>query len=177
MSVTNTANSDKYRTVFSNVPVPESRTRKLDMEVFTSYVKSIVLPDISIQTTEVSIGNTIVNTPVQKYNTELGQMTIEFFADEDLENYKAWFDWLYAIRKGCPTVGAGNIQESIIHQIQVLMLDNEDRMTNKMVFSKCWLLSLSPLTMNFGSSDELLYACTFQFDKFEIIETEETLNN
>ena len=177
MSTTNTANSDKFKLILSNVPQPATRTSSLNMEVFHSYVKGITFPDLSIESQISSFGNVIENTPVQKFNTNLGQLLIDFHVDEDFENYKAFYDWIFQIRSGCPTAGADSVKQSNISQIQVHIMDNENRTTNKMIFGDCRLTSLSSLTVNFGSSDELAFSTTFEFDSFVITKTTATLNN
>jgi len=177
MSTTNAANSDKYNLIISNMPIPSTRTTKLDFEVFHSYVKSIILPDYSVEVQDSSYGNVIQKNVVQKSNADLGQMTVEFVVDEDFENYKAFFDWITLLRDGCPAAGKTSLIDSDIFQIRVNVLDNENRKTNTLIFRKCILISLSSLTVAFGSSDELVFSTTFVFDTFDIEKSTLVLNN
>ena len=177
MSKINNANSDKFKMVFSNIPIPATRTRPPDLEVFNNYVKSVTLPDYSLETLESRFQGATVRYPSSQFNDNLSQITIEFFVDEDMENYKAFFDWIDQIRRGCNAKGESTLLDSNIKQMKVLVLDNENRRTNTLTFKDCWLLSMSALSLIFGSSEQLQFSCTFSFDVFEIESTTETLNN
>lgn len=177
MSKVNNANSEKFRVIFSNIPVPTTRKTKLDLEVFNNYVKSITLPDYSLEMAESKYLGATVRYPSSQYNDNLSQLTIEFFVDEDFENFKAFFDWIDQIRRGCATKGETDTLKSNIKMINVLVNDNENRKTNTLTFTNCWLISMSSLSLIFGSSEELQFSCTFVFDTLDITPTDQTLNN
>ena len=177
MSTINNSNSDKFEIIFSNIPQPKERTDKLNMEVFHNFTKSVTLPDLSIETSKTSFGNMVQTNVVQKYNENLGQLTIEFFVDEDFENYKTLFDWIHSIRSGCPTQGAFSVTDSKIDNVMIKMLDNQKRMTCMLSFTKCLLISLSSLNLAFGSSENLVFSAQFEFEDFTVKKTKKILNN
>jgi len=178
MSTVNQANSDRFKAVFSNIPMPDTRTTRIDMEIFNNFVRSITLPDSSIELTQSEFMNIVRRYPISKYNNDLSQLTIEFFADEDLSNYKAFFDWMKLLRYGCGNNADGRASsDTVIDVISVIMLDNQSRKTNTLTFDRCFLVSLSSLSLVFGSSEELQFSCTFAFDDFNIVSTTKVLNN
>ena len=88
MSKINNANSDKFNIVFSDIPVPQDRTTPLSIEPFNNYVKSVTLPDYSIEMDQSNFQGSVNRYPVSKFNADLSQLTIDFFVDEDLETIR-----------------------------------------------------------------------------------------
>lgn len=177
MSIVNQANTNNFKIVFSNIPVPSTRTSKLDMQVMNNYVRSVTLPDFSIELLESPFMNTVQRVPVSRYNSDLSPLTIEFKADEDLENYLAFFDWISELRCNNSTSESNPTYRQTIDIITVIMRDNENRNNAQLRFKDNLIINLSSLNLQFGVSEPMIFSVTLQFNTWEIVRTDATLNN
>jgi hypothetical protein len=177
MSIVNKFNTDKWKVTFSNFPIPETRTTKLDLSVFNNYVKTISLPDFSIEALPDNFGGYSINHSVSKFNNNLNALTIEFAVDEDMENYMAFYEWYRELREGRPTKNSKTLHQSCISDILVQFLDNQGRSGVILKFSECMLSNSSSLNLIYGSSDYVPFSVTFVYNKIQLIKSTTIKNN
>jgi hypothetical protein len=177
MSTINQSNTDKFAVVFSNLPVPSTRNDKFNMDVIDNYVRYITLPDYNVEVVRSEFKEIIHNNPIPKFNNDLSPITIEFTADEDMENYISFFEWMREIRLGNPLKGETTLRESTIKSLDIIIKDNQDRKTSKMVIKDLLLINISSLNLAFGNSEQNMFTCTFQYHTFDIERFITTRNN
>lgn len=177
MSTINKFNSDKWKVIFSNFPTPSTRTTKLDLSLFNNNVKTISLPDFNLEYTQLPFGGYSENHSVNKLNNNLNALTIEFLVDEDLENYFAFYDWYDEIRNGRATKNNSYIHRSVIGEILVQFLDNQNRKGTLLRFSECVISNVSSLNLIYGSSDYVPFTVTFLYNKHSLTKSDTIKNN
>jgi len=177
MSVVNNANSDKFKVVFSNMPFYSGRIDKPPMAVFDNYVKSLSMPDYNLEVVKSAFFGAQVNQPSSQANNDLTPLIIDFFVDEDVENYATFYEWMREVRCGKPTDGDNSLGESHINTIFLTYNDNENRSGPRFSFNNCYLINLSSLQLNFGNSEQLTYTCTFAYDTWDVVRPDTIRNN
>jgi hypothetical protein len=177
MSIVNRFNSDKWKVSFSNFPIPTTRTTKLDLSLFDNFVKTISLPDFSLEYIQLPFGGYAENHSVNKLNSNLNPLTLEFLVDEDMENYFAFYDWYDEVRKGNASKNNNYIHRSNIAEIMVKFLDNQNRDGAILRFSDCVISSVSSLNLLYGSSDHVPFTVTFLYNKHTLTKSNTIKNN
>ena len=177
MSKINKANTDKFRIVFSNIPIPSSQTEPLEIERFNNNVSNVTIPDYNLEVVRTTFGDTIRYDIVSKRNNDLSTITIEMLADEELKNYFAFFNWIKELKNGCATTGATSKAGSVINAVAIQMLDNQDRLRSTLVFKDCMIVSLSSLTFQFGTSEYLPFTITLNYTNLELTRSDTVANN
>lgn len=177
MSIINNQNTDKFKVVISNIPVPSTRTTNVDMAVFNNYVRSVTLPDYNVEVVPIDFRSASIKTPASRLNNDLAPVTLDFICDEDVENYISFFEWMLEIRAGNPTKGETTTRESTIKNLTVLINDNQDRPAVKFVIKDLLLVSLSSLSMIYGASEQSLYTASFQYNTIDIERIDTERNN
>lgn len=177
MSIVNQANTNKFKTIFSNIPVPTGRTDVVDMGIFNNYVKNVTLPDYSVELVNSDFLGEVRKTPSTRVQAELSPLTIEFVADEDYDNWATCFEWLREMRCGNSSSPSQPLHSYNIKQIYIQMRDNQNRSGLKFVFNGVILINLSSLNLVFGSSEQVVFSCTYQYSSFDIIRGTTILNN
>lgn len=177
MSTINRLATDKFKVVFSNIPLPQSRTTPLNIGVMNNFVRSVTLPDYNIEIQKADFGNFSRPHPMTKINNELTQLQLEMIVDEDMENYYAIYEWMREIKSGRPTQGHTTLHESTISDIIIQLLDNEDREKSRLKFQGCILASLSSLTMTYGSSEQVVFTMTLTYSDFTLERSSNVTNN
>lgn len=177
MSVVNQANTDKFTTNFSNVPVPTSRSEKLNLSVFDNYVRMVTLPDFNIELVFSDLMQTSVKNPISRFNNDISPVTVDFTCDEDLENYISLFEWMQELRLGNPLAGESTLRESTIKSFIVTIKDNQDRSGCKFIMKDLIIINLSSLSLAFGSSEQSVFTATFSYNYMDIERGTLTLNN
>jgi len=163
----NTAHSDKWTLTFSNMPTLGSMR---DMRMYDSYIKSVTIPEYSMGEIISNGMGFNIRHPLGgiKANQDLAQLTVEFKLSEDLQNYSNLFLWMQNLRYG--KVENFNTEEEFfrlntIKSINLNILDNQKRIIALFRFTQAFLLSLSSLSLNNGSSDEILFSCGFSYEE------------
>lgn len=177
MSILNQSNTDKFESVFSNIPVPSTRNDTLDLDVMNNYVRMITLPDYNLEVVFSELMQASIKNPISRFNNDMSPMTIDFTADEDLHNYIAFFEWMRELRLGNALKGEDTIRESTIKTLYILLKDNQDRITSKFVIKDLLLINISSLSLAFGNSEQTSFTATFQFNTMDIERGTATLNN
>lgn len=177
MSILNQSNTDKFETIFSNLPVPTSRTDKFDLSVLNNYVRMVTLPDFNLEMVFSEYMQTQIKNPISRFNSDMSPITIDFTCDEDLENYISLFEWYRELRLGNPLKDETTLRESSIKSFIVNMKDNQDRNVCKFVMKDLILMNLSSLSLAFGNSEQSTFTGTFVFNTIDIERGTQTLNN
>jgi hypothetical protein len=177
MSLLNTFHSDSFKVVFSNIPQVSIDSEKIKMGVLNNYVKAVTLPDYTLEVVKSDFMDMSRLNPSSRYNNEFSQLTIEFKLDEDMENYFYLHKWINELRKGNATKNDTLLHESNIKSIQIILKDNQKRNRKIITFKECCLLSLGSLPLEFGSSQEILFTCTFDYYDFSIEKADVVANN
>ncbi len=162
MAMPNTVNlfhQDKWQISFSNIPTVSDLA---DIPLYDLYVKSVVLPDINLTETFSNFQNEVVRQPVTRSNEDLSQLQVTFKADENLKNYYNMFTWIMSVRFG-DNITTEKVRDENIKKIQIILLDNEKRKKGILGFKDCFLLSLSSLSLNMGTAEEIEFTCNFSY--------------
>jgi hypothetical protein len=162
----NVMHSDKWKIMFSNIPVLDDPSQ---MKYFDNYVKSCTIPNYAIGEILSQLPNGFqVRHPLggMKRNQDLGSLGLTFKVSEDMFNYLVLFTWIQQLRYGAINP---NHKEAFrkynIKRIVISMLDNEKRTVAEITFTNAFLSDISQLDLNFGTTEELSFACTFNYEE------------
>lgn len=177
MSKLNNLNTDKFRAIFSNIPVPSTRLDKLEMGVFDNFVRTVTLPDITIETVQSEFKQITIKNPISKFNNDLSPISIDLVCDEDMENYRTLFEWMQELRLGNALQNESTLRESTIKSLRIILKDNQDRSGPTFVLNDLLLVNLSALNLVFGSSEQTIFTATFQCNYYTIERSTTNKNN
>lgn len=166
----NVAHSDKFVVNFSNMPSLETVK---DLRLYDNMVKSLTIPDYNMEEIYSDFKGNRIRHPIGGWaNIGLSTINIIFKVSEDMKNYCNLFLWMQALKYGRADIF--NTEEeyfrlNTIKAINLSILDNQKRTVVLWRFTNAFLLSLSSITLNMGSSEELDFTCTFSYEevKFE----------
>jgi hypothetical protein len=103
-----------------------------------------------------------------KKNMDLSQIQIEFKLSEDMLNYIYLFEWMRGLKYGDVT-NFNNEEEFFrkytIKAIVINILDNQKRTIAYWKFSECFLLTLSSLPLEMGTSEEITFTSNFSYEE------------
>ena len=162
----NRFHGDKWATTFSNLPSVDQS--KIDVTMYDSYVKNVVLPDFFIETQNSDFMNGSIKNPLSRANDNLTQLTIEFKADEVLENYYNLYEWVQMLRYQRNSPNESTFRLNTIKSIVVTMLDNEKRIRGKLKFTNAIITNLGSLSLTMGSSEEITFAASFNYEEVKL---------
>lgn len=171
MSVTNTFHQDKFAVQFSNFPNILGEIEKIDMRIFDYFVKNVTIPDYSLNVENIDFLNEIKLQPMARANDNLGQITVEFKANETLRNY--YYIWMY-IRQ-IRYADLHDTTDACINTIKVIMNDNQNREIGYMEYRRCFPQSLGSLSLTYGDSSELSFPVSFLFEESRLVLKEQQL--
>jgi len=162
----NVLHSDKWRITFSNIPTMNDVS---DMRYFDNYVKSCTIPNYSIGEilSQLPMGMQIRH-PLggMKRNQDLSTLSMTFKVSEDMYNYIIMFIWIQQLRYGQINPKHDDyFRKYTIKRIIISMLDNEKRTVSEIRFTNVFLSDISQLDLNFGSTEELSFTCTFSYEE------------
>jgi len=163
--------SDKFQASFSNVP----GVKQSDLKLFDYFLRDIVFPDFNIQTFNSEFMGYIIRHPINKMNTELSQIQMNFKISEDFQNYMFLSNWLRNIRYSTvqPLLdGESVLRKLYIKSLTINFLDLKKRITNQTTFTNLFLLSLSSVSLIYGQLEEVPMTCNFSYE--EIINNQYT---
>lgn len=161
----NTFHSDKWDVSFSNLPYVDTR----DLSMYDRFVKSVVIPDYNLEEI-MSYGpeGFAVRHPVgRKVNYNLSQIQIEFKLSEDLLNYLNLFEWMRSLKYGENIPETDFFRHHTIKSIAINIRDNQKRSIAVMRFTQCFLLTLSSLGLETGSSEEITFTANFSYEELK----------
>lgn len=170
----NSFKSDKFSIVLSNFPSVENFQ---DFRYFTNYVKTITIPELSMNLINTYFQGAIVRHPeAPVINRDLSQLQLNFRLSEDMKNYFLILDWARQLRYGDlrnENVSFDNpIPEQLINKyciksLDVNMLDNHKRIIATLSFRDCFVTMISSLSLEFGNSDEILFSVNMSYSAME----------
>lgn len=163
----NTFHSDSWNVTFSNIP---SISDMRNMRYYDSYVKSVILPDYNIQEFYSPGNNGFgVRHPVApKVNDNLSQLQVEFKLSEDMYNYIQLLYWMQQIKYGkIDNSHDDYFRKYTIKEICINMLDNQKRKVVDILFTQCFLITLSSLSLEMGNSEEVNFVCNFSYEELK----------
>lgn len=173
----NNFSSDKWELMFSNIPVPSTRTAALDVSLYNNFVRSVTLPDFNMETIDSNFKNTVRRSPISRFNDNLTQITIEFQVDEDMDNWHNLFQWMLELRKGEVVKGESYQHNSTIKNVAMIIKDNENRTRSTLYFNDCFIVNLSSLNLQYGSSEALTFSVTLNYEQMSLVKSTATANN
>jgi hypothetical protein len=140
-----------------------------DMIYYDNFVKSLVLPDQNLQ--EIGSewkGYRIRHQVAPLVNRDLSQLQLNFKLSEDLINYINLYYWMLQVRYGeLDQDYDGLFRKYAIKRINVEILDNEKRVNAIIYFTNCFLTSLSSLSLQMGTSDEVEFTVNLSYETCE----------
>ena len=162
----NVMHSDKWKITFSNIPTLNDVS---EMRYFDNYVKSCTLPPYTMGEilSQLPMGMQIRH-PLggMKRNQDLAQLPMTFKVSEDLYNYLILFNWIQQIRYGQINPQHDDFfRKYTIKRLVISMLDNQKRTVSEITFTNVFLQDLGALDLNFGSTDELSFNCSFSYEE------------
>lgn len=170
----NTLHSDRWSVAFSNLPTIDDPR---DLVMFDRFVKSLVIPDYNMEEI-ISYGNfgyQIRHPAIPKANIDLSQVQIEFKLSEDMQNYLKLFGWMKNLKYSEELNPNILVRKNTIKAINLMISDNQKRTIATLSFTQCFLLSLSSLSLEQGSSEEITFTCNFSYEEINYT-TESILN-
>jgi hypothetical protein len=163
----NRFHNDKWSINFSNIPSVDKI--KTDIQLYNLYVKTVVLPDLFIETVDSQILNSSYRHPMSRINDNLTQLTIEFKADEYLENYYNLYEYMQQLRYGVTGSLEDTLRRNTIKSIDVVFLDNQKRDRGRFRFTEAMLINLGSLTLDMGSAEEVTFAASFTYEEVKLV--------
>jgi len=152
-SIINAFHSDKFKVHLSNFP---SYSHKFaDVRMMQNSLKSVTIPDISVNLATIPFHDRDVHFPMEKRNSKLPSLTLTYKADEGLRNYMACFLWAMGHRANSTMSTSDTQYESVIKSVLFIMADNQARSIARMKFNNCQFENLSALQPAFGKTEEL----------------------
>jgi len=158
----NTFHSDRWTATFSNIP---GLNNLKEMQYFDNFVKSVVIPDYNAVEIFSDWNGFRVRHPTPKRNEDLSQIQFEFKLAENLRNYFAFFNWMRNIKYGNMTTDDELFRKFTIKTIGLNILDNQKREVSRLIFTQCFLLTLSSLSLSTGESEEISFTANFSYEE------------
>lgn len=161
MGVPNSYHASRWELVMSNIPT--IGTEKINKDIYNLYVKGVTIPDLTINMIYSDYKDYTYLNPGTRGNTELMQLMIEFVLSEDAKNYYNFFNLLMQTRFDVEE--GKKLKDLNINGIVVYFKDNQKRKKSKMTFKNCFLSNLSSLPLIHGSSEEITFTATFNYQE------------
>ena len=166
MTFPNTFNSDKFRVTFSNIPkLPEDE--RVDMRIVDTNVRSVTVPDLTIDTINSDFMSDTFKHPMSRTNDNLAQVAVEFLLSEDMRNYLYFYTWFQMLRHGISD--EDQVNKCVVKEMTIEMLDNQNNVTNKMVFSNCILSSVGSLNLIMGQSEKVGFPVLLTYQEMSLV--------
>lgn len=144
--------------------MPSIEDNKVNMRLFDEYCKSVTIPDLVLDITEVSsFQGTVYRESMTGYNENLNPLIVEFIASEDLENYYYFYNWYMQLRTG--NTPEDSIRKNVIKSIGIHMLNNQTEQVSTLVFEDCLPSVITSLSMTMGTDAEVVFSVNFNFER------------
>lgn len=165
-SSANLATKNKYELNLSNFPnlstIPDN---ELDLTVFSSKVKSVNLPNKTIQQLYSFYNHERQQHPSSQGHRDTNTLTVHWILDSRFMNYFLFNCWYYGTKLGIPARG-DLLRDNCIDRLDVYTLDNTAKMpTAMMSFYRVYLTGIGNLDLEFGSADTLYFDTTFEYEQ------------
>ncbi len=170
----NVFHNDKWSVAFSNLPTVGDMS---DMKYYDNYVKSLTIPDQSMgEIISEFRGFSVRHPMIPKANVNLSPLSIDFKLSEDILNYLNLFEWMQELKYGDIDPNHDDfMRRYYIKSINLNIMDNEKRSIAILRFKRAFLLGLSAISLETGSSEEVTFNCTFSYEELTY-ETKSVLN-
>ena len=172
MAYPNTLQQDKFTMAFSNMPSLENN-KQLDTKMYDEYIKSIVLPDMSLEVVNSDFMNDSYKLPNSRANDTLSDVTMEFFVSEDLTNYYNIFNLIKQLRYGMKNPSVDYLRNNTIKAIDIFILNNENENIAKMRFTEALPISVGQLSFDMGNSEDIIFPVSFMYEEVKLFSKEE----
>lgn len=146
---------------------------ELDTHILDNYVKNVHVPDLSIPMLTSLYGHQRQLHPNPIGARDLQTLTVEFMLDERMTNYYYFYAWIESMRYGKP-IGRTNVAgEELLRldatpTIEIVSLDNNNKIVSKMKFNHCIPNNLANLDLQYGVSDVVSFVVTFEYETIEL---------
>ena len=163
----NAAHSDRWSVSFTNLP---TITDPRDLAMYDRFVKSLVLPDYNMGEiiSRGPFGFQVRHQAIPLPNVDLSQLQIEFKLNETMKNYLNIFGWMRNLKYAEELDPKEEfVRNNTIKGILLTVMDNQKRPVAVLTFTKCFLLSLSSLSLDTGSSEEISFTCNFSYEEIK----------
>lgn len=168
MAFPNIFNSDSWQINISNMPSVDQG--KIDVhKLYDLYIKSISVPNIDLEVIHSDLMESSTFHPIGRANVDLPNLSIEFKCDEDLENYYNLYEWMQALKYGREVFSSDTAKGTNIKSIDIVFLDNENRRRGFFRFTNAYITSLGSLNLTQGSSDEVTFPVTFNYEEIKLV--------
>ena len=134
----NHINKGRFKMVFSGI----------DSRLVTTEIATIDLPSVDVSATEIPLNYGFVAKRTSGNVFNLGELTINFFLDEDLKIYEFFYD---KILDNCKPEN-GEIRDTIL-QAELMLLTHEGKVVKNIEFVNLQVLSIPTLTLEVNNSD------------------------
>jgi len=158
----NNFSSDSWRVNFSNIPKLDD-DEKVNMSLIDTYVKSVTIPDLAVETINSDFMGSTFRHPNSRINDDLAQVGVEFVLSEDMKNYNYFYQWFQMLRHGISD--ETKLNKCIVKEMVIQMLDNQKRVTNKMIFNNCILNNVGSLNLSMGQSELITFPVLLQYQE------------
>ena len=162
MAYPNNFSSDSWRLSFSNIPQLDGDP-KVDMLLIDTYIKTVTIPDLSIDTINSEFLGSSSRHVSSRTNDNLAQVALEFVLSEDMKNYNYFYQWFQMLRHG--KTQERLFKDCVAKEVSVELLDNQKRVVNKMKFTNCILNSVGSLNLTQGVSELITFSVLLQYQE------------
>lgn len=174
MAYPNAFHLDKFQIKFSNFPQSDLPVNEdVDMRYFDHYVKSVNLPNMSVDYLTSHIGGENHYHPVSRVNDYQPMITMEIAVSEDLRNYEYAWKYFNDLINGKYLIGSDEFIKSHIKSIDVRMLNNQGMFTSGFKFKECFLSDVTPLNLVMGTSQPATFSIAFKVTSIEFFRNPE----
>ena len=164
---------NKYELVMSNMPnltvIPDD---ELDLATFSTSVKSVQLPNITIKLLHSYWQHEDQKHPNPQGARDTNTLTVTWILDSKFLNYIVFAAWAQGSRYGIPARGGRSegteplLRDNCIDRIDVYSLDNAKMPFAKLSFHRVFLTGISNLDLEFGDASVVTFQTTFEYEKF-----------
>lgn len=168
MGFPNIFNSDAWSINISNMPSVDQG--KIDVhKLYDLYIKSISVPNIDLEVIHSDLRESSSFHPIGRANVDLPNLSLEFKCDEDLENYYNLYELMQSLKYGREVIDSDTAKGTNIKSIDIVFLDNENRQRGFFRFTNAYITSLGSLNLTQGSSDEVTFPVTFNYEEIKLV--------
>lgn len=168
----NDFSNNKFVVRFSNIV--NMTDYKLDDHVLNNYIKQVSIPNFNIPLLDTKYLHERQLHPNPIGARDLQTINIEFKLDEQMRNYYLLQSWIYYMRYG-KTSGKTNLKGDellrmdCVDAIEIVSLNNDNKIISKMKFKHAIIQDLSSLSMTYGSADIITFQATFSYELIELL--------
>ena len=164
----NEQRSSNFRIYLSDLP---SIIDFKDHKYFNNYIKSIILPDMSVQMYSDEFSGWTINHPINKSNADQSDIQLTFRVSEDLKNYLLFMDYIRRLKYGDVPDGSDSnlLSKFYIKSLNVDVLDNQKRSICTLSFLDAFPVNLSSLGLQMGESEVIDFTVNFKYRKTSYI--------